>query len=103
MFNAFILNKGRKDAVLVKTQLYSVISVNKLGSGGGFMGNNLGMAYLNTKYQKRYHVSYFLQKRYLKSTADTRQSVYPFRLPYIYSMNKYKEVEKERMEVDFLT
>jgi len=81
VYNDLILNKEFMYAVLVKIQLYSVISVNKFCSGGGFMGNNLGMVHLNTKYQVRYLVNYFLQikkKRYfsIKSTPDTTQSLF---------------------------
>jgi hypothetical protein len=67
VYNDLIFNKEYIDAVLVKIQLYSVISVNKFCSSGGFMGNNLGMAHINTKYQKKYFS--------IESTADTTQSL----------------------------
>ena len=69
-----VLNILKRDAVLVKTQLYKVIFVNKYCSYGGFICSNIGMAHLNTYPTGGYLVTNILQKRYfsIKSTLNSQ-------------------------------
>ena len=60
-----ISNKWYKNAVWVKIPLYMVIFVNKFCSDGGFLFNNSGMAYLNTK-----SFLIFIERSFIKDRKD---------------------------------